>query len=134
MIRKGIYSYEYMDNWEKFEEPSLPPKDAFFSRLMKGISDQDYEHAQQVWNTMEKKALGCYHDTYLKTDVLLLADVFETFRNTCLKNYRLDPTDFYTTPGLAWQALLKTAVEHCEVFEVRLLRQSNAMRGLIISI
>ena len=102
MIRKGIYSYEYMDNWEKFEEPSLPPKDAFFSRLiMKGISDQDYEHAQQVWNTMEKKALGCYHDTYLKTDVLLLADVFETFRNTCLKNYRLDPTDFYTTPGLA---------------------------------
>ena len=81
---------------------------------MKGISDQDYEHAQQAWNTMEKKALGCYHDTYLKTDVLLLADVFETFRNTCLKNYRLDPADFYTAPGLAWQALFKTAAEHCE--------------------
>ena len=115
MIRKGVYPYEYMDGWEKFEEAGLPPKDAFYSGLnMKGISDQDYEHAQQVWNTMEKKTLGCYHDTYLKTDVLLLTDVFETFRNTCLKNYKLDPAHFYTAPGLAWQALLKTAAEHCE--------------------
>ena len=72
MIRKGVYPYEYMDGWEKFEEAGLPPKDAFYSRLnMKGISDQDYEHAQQVWNTMEKKTQGCYHDTYLKADVLL---------------------------------------------------------------
>ena len=81
---------------------------------MKGTGDHDYEHAQQVWNTMEKKTLGCYHDTYLKTDVLLLADVFETFRNTCLKNHKLDPAHFYTAPGLAWQALLKTASEYCE--------------------
>ena len=104
-----------MNGWKKFEETSLPPKDAFYSRFnMKGISDQDYEHAQQVWNTMEKKTLGCYHDTYLKTDVLLLADVFETFRNTCLKNHKLDPAHFYTAPGLAWQALLKTASEYCE--------------------
>ena len=63
-----IYPYKYMDCWKKFEETSLPPKDAFYSRLnMKGISDQDYEHAQQVWNTMEKKALGGCHNTYLKT-------------------------------------------------------------------
>ena len=81
MIRKGIYPYKYMNCWKKFEETSLPPKDAFYSRLnMKGISDQDHEHAQQVWNTVEKKTLGCYHNTYLKTDVLLMADVFETFR------------------------------------------------------
>ena len=87
MIRKGVYSYEHMVSWEKFEETSLPPKNAFYSRLnMKGIKDQDYEHAQQVWNTMEKKTLGCYRDTYLKTDALLLGDVFETFRDTCLKN------------------------------------------------
>ena len=115
MIRKGVYPYEYMAGWEKFEETGLPPKDAFYSSLnMKGISNQDYEHAQQVWNTMEKKTLGCYHDTYLKTDVLLLTDVFETFRNTCLKNYKLDPAHFYTASGLAWQALLKTAAEYLE--------------------
>ena len=81
---------------------------------MKGISYQNYEHAQKVWNTMEKKTLGCYHDTYLKTGLLLLADVLETFRNTCLKNYKLDSAHSYTAPGLAWQALLKTADECCE--------------------
>ena len=69
-----------MDGWEKSEETRLPPKNSFYSRLnMKDISDQDYEHVQQVWNTLEKKTLGFYHDIYLKTDVLLLADVFENF-------------------------------------------------------
>ena len=68
MMRKGIYPYEYMDDWEKFEKAGLPPKDSFYSRLnIKGISDQDYEHEQQVWNTMEKETLGFYHNTYLKT-------------------------------------------------------------------
>ena len=72
MIREGVYPYKYMDDWEKFEEVSLLPKDAFYSRLnMKGISDLYYEHAQQVWKTMEGKTLGCYHDIYLKTEVLL---------------------------------------------------------------
>ena len=66
---------------------------------------------------MEKKTLSCYHDTYLKTYVLLLADVFEIFRDTwdtCLEHYRLDPAHFYTGPGLAWQTFLKTAAEYCE--------------------
>ena len=63
---------------------------------------------------MEKKTLGCFHDTYLKTDVLLMADVFEAFRNTSLKNYKLDPDHFYTPPRLTWQALLKTAAQYCE--------------------
>ena len=107
LIRKGVYPYEYMDGWRKFEEASLPPKHAFYSRLnMKGVSDHDYEHAQQVWYRItpehENITLGDYHDVYLATDVLLLADVFETFRNTCLKNYKLDPAHFYTAPGLAW--------------------------------
>ena len=114
MIRKGLYPYEYMDGWKIFVEASLPLKDAFYNRFnMKGISDQDHEHAQQVCKTIQK-TLGCYHDTYLKTNVLLLADVFEAFRDTCLKNYGLDPAHFYTVPGLAWQALLKTAGEYCE--------------------
>ena len=73
-----------MDCWEKLEEASLPQKNAFCSRLnMKGISNQDHEHVEQAWNIMEKETLGCFHNTYLKSDVLLLADVFEAFRNTC---------------------------------------------------
>ena len=124
MRRKGVYPYEYMDAWEKFEETSLPPKDAFYSRLnMKSISYQDYQNAQQVWNRLTpehvKITLGDKHDVYLVTDVLLLADVFETFRNTCLKNCKLDPAHIYTAPGLAWQALLKTAAEYCEHEERR---------------
>ena len=104
--RKGIYPYEYMDSWKKFEDTSLPQKNAFYSRLnRKGISDQDHEHAQQVCNRITPEheiiTLGDYHDVYLATDVLLLADVFETFRNTCLKNYKLDPAHFYIAPGLA---------------------------------
>ena len=102
MIIRGVYPYEFIDSWKKFDEKNLPPKKAFYNRLnMKGISDQDDEHAQQVWNTMERETLGCYHDTFLATDVLLLADVFETFRNACLKKFKLDPAHFYTEPGLA---------------------------------
>ena len=97
-----------MDGWKKFEETSLPPKNAFYSRLnMKGISDQHPEHTEVVWNILKKKTLGCYHDTYLKADVLLLVDVFETFRDRCLKHYRLDQAYFYNALGLAWQAVLR---------------------------
>ena len=104
--------YEYMNSWKKFEETSLPSKDAFYSKLnMEGISDEGHEHAKQVWYIMEEKTLDCYHDTYLRTDALLLADVFETL---CLSHYKLDLVQFYTVPGLAWQALLKTANEYCE--------------------
>ena len=73
---------------------------------MKGISDQDYEHAQQVWDRItpehENITLGDSHDVYLATDVLLLADEFETFRDTCLKNYKLDPAHFHNAGDLAW--------------------------------
>ena len=113
--RKGVFPYEYMDSWARLEEMELPPKEAFFSKLnMSGISDDDYKHAQNVWKTFKCKTLKDYHDFwwYMKTDVMLLADVFETFRDTCMKHYGLDPAHFYTAPGLAWMAALKlTGVE-----------------------
>ena len=108
LLRKGVYPYEYMDDWAKFKEKQLPPTEAFYSELnLSGISKCDYNHAQRVWREFDMKSLGEYHDLYLKTDVLLLANVFETFRKACLEHYALDPAHFYTSPGLAWQACLK---------------------------
>ena len=108
LIRKGVYPYEYRDTWDRFTEPKLPLKEVFYSKLSDGhISDEDYTHAQKVWETFGCKTLGDYSDVYCRTDVLLLADVFETFRRTCQKQYGLDPAHYYTSPGLSWDALLK---------------------------
>ena len=102
---KGVYPYEYMDGFKKFDECELPNKDAFFSSLKcKGISDEDY---LEVWNVFDIKNLGKYHDLYLKTDVLLLCDVFEKFTDVCLEYYDLDPCHYFSSPGLAWDAMLK---------------------------
>ena len=91
-----------------FKETKLPPKEAFHSKLnMAGVKDEDYERARKVWGEFEIKNLGEYHDLYLKTDVILLENVFEAFRRVCLKNYGLVPAHFYTAPGLAWKACLK---------------------------
>ena len=106
--RKGVYPYEYMDSLERLDETKLPPKEAFYSKLMgEGISNEDYEHAKNVWEVFDMKTLQDYHDLYNKTDVLLLADVFENFRKICLNNYKLDPAHYFTAPGLAWDACLK---------------------------
>ena len=108
LIQKGICPYEYMDNWDRFEETTLSRKSSFYSKLnMSGVSDQDYEHACKVWRDFGIRNLGEYHDLYLKTDVILLANIFEAFRKVCLDNYGLDPAHFYTAPGLAWKACLK---------------------------
>ena len=91
-----------------FEETQLPPINAFYSNLnMSSISKEDYQHAQKVWEEFGIRNLGDYHDLYLRTDVVLLANVFEAFRDTCLRHYSLDPVHFYTSPGLAWKACLK---------------------------
>ena len=71
------------------------------------ITDEEYNHAQTVWDTFELKTMGEYHNLYLQSDVLLLADVFENFRKTCLEYYRLDPCHYFTSPGLSWDAMLK---------------------------
>ena len=107
MARKGVYPYDYMDSFDKFNE-KLPTKEEFYSVLNnQHISDEDYKHAQNVWNTFSLKNMGEYHDLYLKSDVLLLADVFENFRKTCLEYYKLDPCHYFTSPGLSWDAMLK---------------------------
>ena len=83
LMRKGIYPYEYMSSWDKFEETQLPPIEAFYSNLsMSNISDDDYQHVQKVWSAFSINNLGKYHDLYLHTDVILLANVFEAFRDT----------------------------------------------------
>ena len=107
MIRKGVYPYDYMDSFEKFKS-QLPTKEEFYSILNnKHISDEDYKHAQDVWNTFSLKNMGEYHDLYLQSDILLLSDVFENFRKTCLEYYKLDPCHYFTSPGLSWDAMLK---------------------------
>ena len=118
LIRKGVYPYEYMDSWDKFEEKQLPSKDEFYSKLnTSGISEKDYSHACKVWNEFGLKNMGDYHDLYLETDVILLANVFESFRKVCLDNYGLDPAHFYTAPGLAWKACLKKTGVNLELLK-----------------
>lgn len=92
LSKKGIYPYEYMDSWERFSEAALPEKEKFYSSLNdEHITDEEYKHARKVWDAFGCKNLGDDHDKYLKTDVALLADVFENFREITLKQYGLDP-------------------------------------------
>ena len=108
LLRKGVYPYEYADTWEKFSEILLPSKKDFYSNLnMEDISDIDYRHSNNVFQVFKLENLGDYHDLYVQSDTLLLADVFNNFRDMCLKEYELDPAHFLSLPGLAWQACLK---------------------------
>ena len=103
LLRKGVYPYEYMDSWEKFDETALPPKEAFYSNLnLEDISNEDHAHAQIVWDVFEINNLGEYHDLYVQSDTLLLADVYENFRSLCLDKYKLDSVYFVSAPELAW--------------------------------
>ena len=108
MSKKGVYPYDFMDSMEKFENKELPKTEEFYSTLNEEhISEKDYNHAKEVWNAFGIKNLGEYHDLYLQSDVLLLTNVFENFRNTCMQYYGLDPCHYFTSPGLSWDAMLK---------------------------
>ena len=118
LARRGCYPYDYVSSIDKLKETKLTWKEDFYSKLYdEHISEEDYQHAHNVWNSFNCRTLQDYHDLYLKSDVLLLADVFENFRKTCLKHYKLDPCHYYTAPGLAWDACLKETKQDLELLK-----------------
>ena len=138
LLRKGVYPYEYMDNWERFNETSLPSKESFYSNLnMEDIDDIDHRHGNNVFNKFKLNNLGDYHDLYVQSDTLLLADVFENFRDMCLKEYELDPAHFLLLPGLAWQACLKKTNVELELltdYDMLLMVEEGIRGGICHSI
>ena len=112
LLWKGVYPYEYMDDWEKFNETSLPEKEDFYSHLnMEDITDADYVHTKRVCKDFEIKNLGEYHDLYVQSNTLLLADVFENFRIMCLKMYELDYANFFSSWNSMASSFKKTKVK-----------------------
>ena len=132
MLRKGVHPYKYVDNWERFNKISLPSKEDFYSNLnMEDISDIDYRHDINVFKRFKLENLGDYHDLYVQSDTLLLADVFNNFRDMCIKEYELDPAHFLSLSGLAWQACLKKTNIELELLTDydMLLMVEEAIRG-----
>ena len=130
--QKGFFPYDYMDNIEKLKDPTPPPQKAFYSKLTgKEINNYNYNHVLNVWKTWNMKTFKEYLELYNISDVLLLADVFENFRDICLKNYGLDPVYYYTAPGLAWDAMLKMTKINLELLSDvdKLLMIEKGIRG-----
>ena len=134
LLRKGVYPYEYMDNWERFNETLLPNKESFYSNLnMENIENIDYRHGINIFKIFELNNLGEYHNLYVQSDTLLLADVFENFRNKCLEIYELDPAHFLSLPGLAWQAYLKKTNKELEFltdYDMLLMEEEGTRGGI----
>ena len=115
--RKGFFPYEYLTSFEKLED-DLPPIEDFYSSLRgKTISQEDYQHVRNMWNTLKMRNLGDLSDKYLLVDVLLLCCIFERFRKTSLQTFSLDPAHYYTSPGLAWDAFLKQSDIELEIIK-----------------
>ena len=138
LLRKGVYPYEYMGSWERFNETSLPSKKEFYSNLnMEDIDDIDHRHGNNVFNKFKLNNLGDYHDLYVQSDTLLLADVFQNVRDMCLKEYELDPAHFLSLPGLAWQACLKKTnieLEFSTDYDMLLMVEKGIRGGICHSI
>ena len=134
LLRKGVYPYEYMDGWNKFNGKLIPCKESFYSSLtLENIFEVDYAHANNVFKKFNLNNLGEYHDLYVRSDTLLLADIFENFRQSCLKNYELDPAHFVSLPGLAWQACLKNTNAELELltdYDMLLMIEEGIRRGI----
>ena len=114
--QKGIYPYNYIDDLAKFRETQLPPPEAFYNTLYeKEITDDEYQHVLNVWDTFGCMDLEAYHDIYLKTDILLLCDIFEKFR-MCADDYGLDPAHYVGSPGLSSDAMMKRTGVQLELF------------------
>ncbi|KAJ8912308.1 hypothetical protein NQ315_017341, partial [Exocentrus adspersus] len=108
LTRKGVYPHDYVSSLDVLKETSLPELSKFYNKLNDAqISEADYAHAKIVWRAFNIENLSQYTQLYLKTDVLLLADIFENFRDRCLKTYGLDPAHYYTLPGYTWDCMLK---------------------------
>ena len=108
ITKKGVYPYDYMDGFDKFKEEGLLSIENFYSKLTgEDISNSDYNHPKNVWEEFKCKTMGDYHDLYLKSDVLILADVFENFRKTGKEYYNLDPAHYFSCPDFAWDAMIK---------------------------
>ena len=138
LLRKGFYPYEYIDSWERFSEISLPSKEDFYRNLnMEDISDIDYRHANNVFNGFKLGNLGDYYDLFVQSDTLLLADVFNNFRDMCIKEYELGPAHFLSLPGLAWQAFLKKTNIELELltdYDMLLMVEEGIRGGICHSI
>lgn len=133
--RKGVYPYDYVTSLDVFKEEQLPPKDAFYNRLNdEHISDSDYEHAMNVWRVLDMKTFGDYHDFYLKLDTCLLADVLCSFRQKCIKYYRIDCAHQYTAPGMAFQSMMLMTKIKLELMTDpdQLLMVESATRGGLV--
>jgi hypothetical protein len=141
MISKGIYPYDYIDTYDKLYETKLPSIDKFYSKFSNTHCDKkDYEIAVKVWNLFNCQNLLDYHNIYLKGDVLLLADIWENFKNVCYQIYGLDASYYYTAPSLSWSAFMKFTTEYYRKkdkdFKIELITNNdmyllfeNAIRG-----
>ncbi|KAJ8980518.1 hypothetical protein NQ317_007938 [Molorchus minor] len=108
LMRKGVFFYDYLDKIERLDETELPDIEHFYNKLNDmNIDETDYAHEQLIWQTFNRQTLGEYSDLYMKTDIMLLTSVFETFRETCHKTYKIDPGRHFTLPGYTWDCMLK---------------------------
>ena len=134
MIKKGEYPYEYMNDFNRFGETKIPEISKFYSTLtMESLTEERYNHVKQVWSVFKIKNMGEYHDLYLQTDVYLLADIFEKFRNTSITARRIDPSHSYTLPGYSWQCFLlesKVKLPYIENSDVHLMLEKGIRGGI----